>query len=187
MRGLPTFLQLCLISTLIIDCGAQEQQQKAPKVIKEDKALKRELKMDTNVKQIVPLLSVSNIEKSVAFFVDGLGFEFDNKWVQDGKLRWCKIKQGGSALMLQEFNTEGKNAFKPIGKLGEGVTFYFICEDALKIYHDIKKRGLDASEPIVENSNWVTNIYDPDGYKISFESHTDVKRGTKLSELEDSK
>lgn len=43
----------------------------------------------SNVKiiQTVPFLAVTNMTKSIAFYVDGLGFEFQNKWVDNGKLQ----------------------------------------------------------------------------------------------------
>jgi hypothetical protein len=43
-------------------------------------------------------------------------------------------------------------------------------------------RGLDASEPHVGNGLWVTNLTDPDGFRLSFSSPTDVPEDTKLSE-----
>jgi hypothetical protein len=44
--------------------------------------------------------------------------------------------------------------------------------------------GIAADEPYVGNRLWVTSLTDPDGYRIDFESPTDVAEETKLSELE---
>lgn len=44
-------------------------------------------------------------------------------------------------------------------------------------------RGIEASEPQVGNNMWVTGLTDPDGYRLFFESATDVPEETKLSEL----
>ena len=79
--------------------------------------------------------------------------------------------------MLQEF------AKAPAGKVGDGVSIYFICEDALAIYHEARSRGIEASEPQVGNHMWVTGLSDPDGYRLFFESPTDTPEETKLSEL----
>lgn len=84
---------------------------------------------------------------------------------------------------MQESEKEWKNDWTSGVTPGSGVTFYFICEDALKIYRDITERGIEASEPFVGNSNWVTYVSDPDGYRLSFESHTNAEEGTKLSEV----
>jgi lactoylglutathione lyase len=85
---------------------------------------------------------------------------------------------GGAALMLQEYKLDRI----PAGKLGEGVSICFICEDALSIYHESVARGLQASKPFVGNGMWVTYLADPDGYRLDFESYTDVPEETVLSE-----
>lgn len=139
-------------------------------------------KANPNVKQAVPFLGVSNIEESIRYYVDGLGFEMTKKWIDRGKLRWCWLQQGDAAIMLQEFWREGHHANLPDGKLGEGVSICFICEDALAIYRDLTSRGVQASRPFVGNGMWVTSLSDPDGYRIEFESYTDVPEDTEFSD-----
>jgi len=136
---------------------------------------------DTNVKQAVPFFGVSNIEESVRYYVDGIGFQMTKKWEPEGKLRWCWLQAGGAALMLQEFWKEGHHSGMPEGKLVEGVSVCFICEDALAIYREVTSRGIQASKPFVGNAMWVTSLSDPDGYRIDFESYTDVPEGTEYS------
>ena len=142
------------------------------------------MNLETNVKQAVPFFGVSNIEESVRYYADGLGFEMTKKWEPEGRLRWCWLQAGGAALMLQEFWKEGHHAGRPEGKLGQGVSICFICEDALAIYRDVTARGIHASKPFVGNAMWVTSLLDPDGYRIDFESYTDVPEGTEYSESE---
>src|SRR2546421_211699 len=137
---------------------------------------------EANVKQAVPFFGVLNIEESVHYYVDGLGFEMTYKWIDEGKLRWCWLQIGGAALMLQEFWREGHHANVPTEKLGVGVSVCFICEDALAFYNEVTSREVQASEPFVGNNMWVTGLSDPDGYKIYFESYTDVPEETKYSE-----
>jgi hypothetical protein len=67
--------------------------------------------------------------------------------------------------------------------VGEGVTLFFICEDAIAINREARGRGLEASEPQVGNAMWVTSLSDPDGYRLDFESPTNVPEDTKLSEV----
>jgi lactoylglutathione lyase len=141
-----------------------------------------ETRAETNVKQAVPFFHVSNIEESIRYYVDGLGFQMTNKWIDEGKLRWCWLQHGDAALMLQEFRKEGHDAQILKGKVGVGVSICFQCKDALRIYREIRSRGVDASEPFVGNNMWVTSLSDPDGFRIEFESPTDVPEETKLSE-----
>jgi lactoylglutathione lyase len=51
------------------------------------------------------------------------------------------------------------------------------------LYREFIYRGVEASEPSVGNSMWVTGLSDPDGYRLEFESPTDAPEETKLSEL----
>jgi len=125
-----------------------------------------------NVKEVVPFLSVSSMEQSIRFYIDGLGFAFRHKWEPDGKLRWCWLTLGGASLMLQEFtNRPGPG----------GINLTFMCDDAIALYRQYQSLG--ASEPEVGNGLWVTQVTDPDGYKLFFESPTDVAEDTKLSEV----
>jgi catechol 2,3-dioxygenase-like lactoylglutathione lyase family enzyme len=136
----------------------------------------------TNVKQAVPFFWVHDIEKSVRYYVDGIGFELTNKWIDGGKMRWCWLQLGDAPIMLQEFWKEGQHSNSPEGRLGQGVSICFICEDALAIYHEISSKGIQASEPFVGNKMWVTELTDPDGYKLFFESNTDAPEDTTYSE-----
>ena len=143
--------------------------------------MEHEKKVEPNVKQAVPFFGVTNMEESVRFYIDGLGFKMTKKWVVDGKVRWCWLQIGGAAMMLQEFFKEGHDPWVPEGKLGVGVTISFQCEDALAIYHEVTARGIKASRPFVGNSTWVTSMTDPDGYRLEFESLTDVPEETEYS------
>jgi len=127
-----------------------------------------------NVKQAVPFFMITNMDASLKFYVDGLGFEMKMKWIDEGKLQWCLLELGDAALMLQEY----KPTFVPKDKLGVGVSVCFICEDAIALYHEFIDRGVAASRPFVGNGMWVTSMTDPDGYRIDFESVTDVKEET---------
>jgi len=140
-------------------------------------------KTPANVKEVVPFFGVSSMEGSVRFYVDKLGFVMKHQWVPDGKLRWCWLTLGGASLMLQEFWTDGHHKGRPEGKLGLGVSLCFTCQDAIAIYREVTSRGIKASEPQVGNNMWVTDVTDPDGYRLFFESATDVPEETKLSEV----
>ena len=139
--------------------------------------------MSRNLKQAVPFFAVSDIQRSVRYYLDGLGFVMTHKWEPEGALRWCWVEREGVAFMFQQIITTGHDSWQPSGKLGEGVSICVLCEDAIALYREFKDKGLDASEPFVGNGLWVTSLLDPDGYRIDFESYTDVPEGTKLSEV----
>ena len=80
--------------------------------------------------------------------------------------------------MLQEYGHGGRAAGAPPGALGQGVSICFMCRDSIAIYHGLVARGVDASRPFVGNNLWITSVNDPDGYRLDFESPTDVLEGT---------
>jgi uncharacterized glyoxalase superfamily protein PhnB len=143
-----------------------------------------------NVKQAVPFFGVTNMESSLRFYVDGLGFKMKNYWIPDGaeghaedhldgRIRWCWLELGEAAIMLQEFRPGGK----PKETLGTGVNVCFQCEDALALYREFKSRGIQTRKrPFVGNRLWVVPLTDPDGYRIEFSSPTDAPEESELEE-----
>jgi uncharacterized glyoxalase superfamily protein PhnB len=139
-----------------------------------------------NVKQAVPFFGVTNMESSLRFYVDGLGFKMKNSWIPDraqdhpdGRIRWCWLQLGDAAIMLQEFLPERR----PKEALGTGVNVCFQCEDALALYREFKSRGIQTrGRPSVGNRLWVVPVTDPDGYRMEFASPTDVPEESELEE-----
>ena len=138
-------------------------------------------KSAAKVREAVPFFAVANMEESLRYYVDGLGFEISDQWMDEGKLRWCWLRHGEASLMLQEFCKEGRHAWVPEGKVGEGVSIYFICEDALETYREIRSRGVEATRPQVGNGMWVTSLADPDGYRLYFESDAPAPEETEYA------
>ncbi len=134
--------------------------------------------MSDNVKQVVPFFMVENLAHSVAFYVDGLGFRKTKEWAPEGQLRWCWLEIGQAAIMLQDY-LPGQT---PNVTRGLGVTISFQCDDALAIYHTAMASGLTPQKPFVGNGMWVVAIIDPDGYRVEFESPTDVPEGTEFAD-----
>lgn len=139
-----------------------------------------------NVKQAVPFLGVTNMEASLRFYVDGLGFKLKHWWIPDreehnpgGRIRWCWLELGDAAIMLQEFPPERQ----PKEALGAGTSVCFMCGDALALYREFKSRGIQTqSRPFVGNRLWVVPLSDPDGYRIDFESPADAPEESELEE-----
>lgn len=139
-----------------------------------------------NVKQAVPFFRVTDMDSSLRFYVDGLGFALKHSWVPDaaegnpeGKIRWCWLQLGEAAIMLQEFLPERS----PKEVLGAGVSICFTCEDALALYREFKSRGIPMqTRPFVGNRLWVVPVTDPDGYRLEFESPTDTPEESELEE-----
>jgi catechol 2,3-dioxygenase-like lactoylglutathione lyase family enzyme len=133
-----------------------------------------------NVREAVPFLWVHDLEASLRFYVQGLGFHVAAEWVDSGKRRWCRLQVGDAALMLQEFWSEGPHRNLPDSRTGLGVSICFVCEDAVALWREFVDRGIAADRPFVGNGMWVTHLRDPDGYQLTFESDTEAPEETIL-------
>jgi catechol 2,3-dioxygenase-like lactoylglutathione lyase family enzyme len=129
---------------------------------------------DPDIRQAVPFFWVRDLDRSIRFYTEGLGFRVTNRWIDGGKIRWCWLERGTAALMLQEFWADGPHKNLPEGPTGVGVSICFICGDAIALWRELTARGTPARRPVVENRMWVTGVTDPDGYRLVFESPTDA-------------
>ena len=59
-----------------------------------------------------------------------------------------------------------------------------MCHDASAYYREVTARGGSMTEPRVGNRLWETEIRDPDGWNLAYESPTDMDEETLLSEVE---
>lgn len=150
-----------------------------------------------NVKQAVPFFGVRNMEASLKFYIDGLGFKMKRWWIPDrpadhpdGRIHWCWLELGEAAIMLQEFSrhgepkdhTQSQVAAVP-ENLGLGASINFQCQDSLTLYREFKSRGVSiAKKPFVGNRLWCVNVVDPDGYSLWFSSPTDAPEESELEE-----
>jgi lactoylglutathione lyase len=137
-----------------------------------------------NVSFVAPLLMVMDMERSLRFYVHGLGFVIKNRWIPDGHLRWCWMELGAANLMLQHALPHTQQKLAANGKLGNGVSLYFQCTDAIAIYRQALERGLAGREPQVGNFSWEVFLHDPDGYSINFSSPTGLPEETLLSQTQ---
>ena len=120
------------------------------------------------VRQPWPLLYGRDIERSIGFYRDRLGFALvadDGK--PEGRRGWCRLERGGSSIMLQQWTEEDG----PIDGAGRGVGFYFVCDDADAMYAELTFRGLRLDAPSVAYYGMKqVFVPEPDGYAICFES-----------------
>ena len=117
------------------------------------------------VNQAVPLLDVA---ASLAFYIDGRGCSIDQRWVVDGQIRWCSLKVGDALLMIQGPRIAAE------ARPGVGWSLCFMCDDAIAVWREARRRALEPRRPFVGNGLWVTSFADPDGYRRDFQSPTDA-------------
>ncbi len=134
----------------------------------------------TNIRLAVPFFMVRDMEASLIFYVEKLGFKMTKDWTPRGKIEWCWLERDNVSLMLQEGRDRAK--FDNDGPKGKGVSICFQCADALALYREFTAKSVEIKEPFVGNNMWVVAFSDPDGYHLNFESPTDVPEETTYSD-----
>ncbi|MCC5827803.1 MAG: VOC family protein [Phycisphaeraceae bacterium] len=119
------------------------------------------------VNELWPLLRVTDIERSIAFYRDQLGFDVVGDAKSDGRIFWCRLKRDSASVMLQQAEAEDG----PAEGRGRGVGFFFVCNDADAVYDELTGRGLKLKPPTTAYYGMrQVFVPEPDGYKICFES-----------------
>jgi len=135
-----------------------------------------------NIQFATPFFMVSDMEASLKFYVDGLGFKVVNTWTPRGKIEWCWLQRESGSIMLQEPRATADKPFLSGDKPGAGVAICFQCLDALALYKEYTQKAIKTQEPFVGNGLWDLSLTDPDGYCLHFESPTEVPEETKYSD-----
>jgi uncharacterized glyoxalase superfamily protein PhnB len=119
------------------------------------------------VRELWPLLLAADLERSLAFYRDQLGFSVVDEAQAAGRTFWCRLQRGGAALMLQQAEAEDG----PAEGRGRGVSLYFVCDDVEAVYAEFVARGLKLDPPAVAYYGMKqVFVPEPDGYVICFES-----------------
>jgi uncharacterized glyoxalase superfamily protein PhnB len=119
------------------------------------------------VQELWPLLVVADLDRSITFYRDQLGFSVVSEAKSEGQTFWCRLKRGGASIMLQQAEAEDG----PAAGRGRGVSFYFVCDDVDPVYAELLVRGLKLDLPEVAYYGMKqVHVLDPDGYSLCFES-----------------
>ena len=125
--------------------------------------------------KLIPELSVSNLNESLKFYVNSIGFKIE---YQRPENKFVFISYQGTQFMLQELEENEKWS---IGELkhpyGNGVNFQIEGSNVEKIHDALKTSGYKIAFDIEENwyrqdnkllGNKEFLIQDPDGYLLRF-------------------
>lgn len=121
--------------------------------------------------EVAPGFTANDLEKSLAWYRDVLGFVVEERWEQEGKLTGVQLRAGNVTFMVgQDDWKKGRDR-----KKGEGFRMY--CTTAQDV--DVLAKGIVArggkldQEP--RDQPWGTRDFaltDPDGFKITIGADT---------------
>ena len=118
------------------------------------------------LRTVAPSFTVGDVEKSLTWYRDVLGFAVGNRWEKDGKLLGAELKAGPVVFMI------GQDDWKKGRDRQKGVGFRLYCQtdqDVDRLANGIKTRGGTlAQEP--RDEEWGARAFtvaDPDGFTIT--------------------
>jgi len=118
---------------------------------------------ETAPQTVIPQLRITQAARSLAFYVDGLGFEIDwQHQFEPGYPLFLQLTRAGQTLFLTEHS----------GDCQVGGAIYFIVPDADACHAAFASRGIKADAPPADTP-WETRefiVTDPDGNRLRFAS-----------------
>ncbi|MEM7128965.1 MAG: VOC family protein [Chloroflexota bacterium] len=120
---------------------------------------------------LIPLLDVKNVEHSIEFYADALGFTIEDKLIWNGQIDWALLSSGPIRLMLSN-NSE---SFHETWVATNGSIFFIYPEDIDSLYKALQVKGYEPSA--LQASQGGTRefcLQDPDGYTLWF-SHKNIR------------
>jgi lactoylglutathione lyase len=126
---------------------------------------KRQQPETLRLRSITPTFTVNDLQRSLAWYRDGLGFFVSERWEEDGQLQGVMLKAGGCHLGLsQDDFSKGRDRQK-------GVGFRIWCEtfqDVDALAARLRSFGGDIVEgPGNRWDSYGFTAQDPDGFKIT--------------------
>lgn len=120
-------------------------------------------------------LTVKDLDKSLAWYHDVLGFTIDRRIERDGKLRGVALKAGEVRLSINQ--DDGAKGWERVK--GEGFSLRISTNQNVDEYANRIKAhgGILDSEPA--DMPWGVRLFrlkDPDGFKFSFSSDLPSKK-----------
>src|SRR5216110_316534 len=119
------------------------------------------------LRSVAASLTVNDLQKSVAWYRDVLGFYPGERWETNGGLRVIQMKAGACDIMLgQDDFAKGRDR-----KKGEGFRLLVsTAQDISELAGRVKARGwtLDREPSETPWGDWAFAVTDPDGFKITF-------------------
>lgn len=123
-------------------------------------------KIALHTRGIAPGFTVNDIDKSIRFYVEGLGFEITSRNEVDGKLRFVMLKAGNGELGLGlDDGAKGKDRIK-----GVGMRLWITTKQDLNALAAQAKASGIALDHDVMAMPWGQNAFaltDPDGFKLT--------------------
>lgn len=114
---------------------------------------------------LIPSLDVTNVDESIQFYREALGFSVQDQMSWNGQTGWALLKVGKVGLMLNASNYDLSAESSP----QFGGVFFFYPDNLEKLHSELSDKGYAVSS-MQAVSTGVKEFYlcDPDGYVFWF-------------------
>ena len=116
---------------------------------------------------IAPGFTVNDLQQSIAFYVDALGFSVDEKWETEGVVQGVMLRAGKCRIGLsQDDFAKGRDRAKGLGMS----VWLTTVQDLAMLVGRIKKNGVTLAQEL-EEMPWggrAFAVVDPDGFRLTF-------------------
>jgi uncharacterized glyoxalase superfamily protein PhnB len=151
--------------------SAKGRPRKAAKVARSSKSAARRPKrhepQSLRLRHITPGITVNDLDRSIAFYTEGLGFIIEERWEEEGKLAGVGLKAGAAELVLtQDDFKKGRDRVKGVGLR----LWFYSTQDLDGLAARAKASGIVLDQEPADMP-WGARVFmltDPDGFKISF-------------------
>jgi uncharacterized glyoxalase superfamily protein PhnB len=119
------------------------------------------------LRDITPTFTATDLQRSIAFYRDVLGFVVGEEWRENGTLAGCEMRAGAVTFYLtQDDFAKGRDRKKGIGSRLSCTT----AQDLDRFAAEVKARGgaLDQEPMDMPWGERLFMITDPDGFKLTF-------------------
>jgi len=118
-----------------------------------------------NLDHLIPLLDVKDVDESIAFYADALGFTVEDKLIWDGRTDWALLKSGMVEIMLSAIREHPERRWS----LSKAGIFFFYLDDPEHLYTTLQEKGYTISD--IQHGHRGAKefcLQDPDGYVLWF-------------------
>ncbi len=115
---------------------------------------------------ISPSITANDLERSVRFYTEGLGFEVTEKHEYEGRVVFCGLKAGAAILGIgQDDGARGRDRVKGVGMR----TWITTDQDIHEVAERAKAAGitLDAEPAPLPWGPMAFAVKDPDGFAVT--------------------
>lgn len=124
-------------------------------------------------KSVIPMLATGNMDETIRFYAEALGFEVRDKFESGGKVWWCEMVHDGIAVMFTQHEVDVDKAGAREGFAQTSINFY-VDQGIGDLHTKLKGQGHEVSDLRVTFYGIKEfDLKDPSGYTLLIGQATD--------------